>query len=67
MTAVVPSTLPEPPGPSTGSPLPTSPGPGMWKKPWESKVPIYFFLRSWEQRGQNLEGDAIERREGEHE
>lgn len=49
----VPSTLPEPPSPSTGFPLPTSLGPGMWKKPWESIAPIYFFLRSWEQRGQN--------------
>lgn len=55
----VPSTLPEPPSPSTGFPLPTSLGPGMWKKPWESIAPIYFFLRSWEQRGQNLERNNV--------
>lgn len=29
---------------------------------WESKALIYFFFRSWEQRGQNLESNVIERR-----
>lgn len=32
--------LPEPPGPSTGIPLPTSPGQGMWKKLCRNPRPL---------------------------
>lgn len=52
MTTLLHPLFPDP-RPQPGIPLPISPGQGMWKKLLESKALVYFFFRSWEQRGQN--------------
>lgn len=60
MTTLLHPLLPDP-RPQPGIPLPISPGQGMWKKLLESKALVYFFFRSWEQRGQNLKRHMTEK------
>ena len=60
MTTLLHPLFPDP-RPQPGIPLPISPGQGMWKKLLESKALVYFFFRSWEQRGQNLKRHMTEK------